>query len=67
MKYKGKVKYNGNHYYAGDTVIGSQLKIEDGITYIFDDDEVYVKGLGDFTRYEWVEVTEVEEVNNERK
>ena len=37
--YKAKVKWNGNHYFAGEEVKGSKLeKREEGTTWLFDDD-----------------------------
>ena len=38
-KYEAKVKWNGNHYFAGETVRGSDIKVEDDGTYLFDDEE----------------------------
>mgnify|MGYP006973285755 CR=1 FL=1 len=55
--YKGVVKWNGRHYLAGQIVFGSLMnKEENGSVYIYDNKQNYVDGIGDFTRYEWVEV-----------
>lgn len=56
MKYKGTVKYHGNHYFAGETVEGSKIEWRGDELWLFDDDYNYIMGLGDFTRYEWVEI-----------
>lgn len=57
MKYTAKVLFNGNHYYAGDEVSGSKVKFNpDGSAWLYDDEDNYVYGLGDFTRYEWVKI-----------
>ena len=55
-KYKANVLYNGNHYHSGEVVIGSKIKNRLFKTYLFDDEENYVNGVGDFTRNEWVEI-----------
>lgn len=55
--YEAKVKYYGNHYFAGEVVRGSKIEARNGNeTWLFDDEENYILGLGDFTRYEWVEI-----------
>lgn len=56
-KYKGIVRYNGNHYFAGEEVKGSKIMVEDGRLYLFDDEPV--EFLGTITADEWVEVSEV--------
>ena len=39
--YKAKVKWNGNHYFAGEEVKGSKIeKREDGTTWLFDDEPI---------------------------
>lgn len=56
------VKWNGNHYHSGYPVSGSiYYEDEDGSFWIYDDEENYVPGIGDFTRYDWVEVEEINE------
>lgn len=57
--YKGVVKWNGNHYFKGQEVIGSKFRELDGVVEIFDDEEQSAVIDGhhfDFTRHEWVEV-----------
>jgi len=55
--YKGKVMWNGNHYFKNDEVIGSKIKYKgDGTLWLYDDEDNYIRGFGDFTRYEWVEI-----------
>ena len=56
MKFTGKVKYNGNHYFEDEIVCGTIIKIEDGKLLLFDNEKNYITGLGDFTREEWVEI-----------
>ena len=57
MSYKAKVMWNGNHYFQGQVVCGSNVECrEDGTVWLWDDEEDYFPGLGDFTRHEWVEV-----------
>ncbi len=56
IKYKANVLYNGNHYHSGEVVIGSKIKVEGFKTFLYDDEENYVNGIGDFTRNEWVEI-----------
>jgi len=58
MKYTANVKWNGDHYFCGEKVTGSKIRIEDGKVFLYDDEESYIKGVGDFTRYAWVEVEE---------
>ena len=55
-QYKGIVKWNGNHYYSGDEVKGSKIEWRGDELWLFDDEENYIKGIGDFTRYDWVEI-----------
>ena len=56
--FKAKVKWNGNHYFSGESVSGSKHRVKDGKHEIYDDEENYVAGLGDFTRNTWVEIDE---------
>lgn len=58
VKFTAKVKSYGNHYFPEQVVSGSLVKQVNGRWFLFDDEENYVKGLGDLTRYEWVEVEE---------
>ena len=52
MRYQAKVKYNGNHYYAGELVKGSKVKQFEDETYcLLDDAPFYGEG-----RNEWVEI-----------
>ena len=53
----GIVKYNGNHYHAGQIVIGSDFVRKGESIYLFDDNLNYVDGVGDLTRNEYVEVS----------
>ena len=57
--YTAKVKWNGNHYYAGDEVKGSKLeKRADGTTWLFDDEPIPEFPFYGNGRDEWVEVDE---------
>lgn len=56
FRFKAKVKWNGNHYTAGEDVIGSSINYDKEKYWLFDDQESYISGLGDVTRREWVEV-----------
>lgn len=57
--YQAIVKWNGNHYFAGQEVIGSKIETrDDGTVWLFDDEENYHDGYGDMARDEWVEVDE---------
>ena len=58
IKFRAKVKYNGNHYFAGEWVIGHYHQNENGEHLIFDNEENYIENIGDFTRYEDVEIDE---------
>ena len=40
MKYIGTVKWNGDHYFAGEVVTGSRIKFEDGRMWLFDDEQI---------------------------
>ena len=57
MKYKALVKWNGNHYFAGDEVIGSEImRTQDGKLMLYDDEPIqefpfYGDGMN-----EWVEI-----------
>ena len=67
--YQAKVKWNGNHYFAGDIVRGSKIETRNSNeTWLFDDEENYIMGLGDFTRYDWVEIDieTLEEIKGEK-
>ena len=60
MKYRGLVKYNGNHYFAGDVVYGSKIeKRPDGSVWLFDDEPIYEMPFYGDGRNEWVEVEEM--------
>ena len=57
--YKAKVKWNGNHYFAGEEVKGSKIeKQEDGTTWLFDDEPIPEFPFYGDGRDEWVEVDE---------
>ena len=57
--YKAKVKWNGNHYFAGEEVKGSKIeKREDGTTWLFDDEPIPEFPFYGDGRDEWVEVDE---------
>ncbi len=63
MIFRAKVKYNGNHYFAGQEVSGSTLERRyipnKGWTYwIYDDEPIEVFPYYGEGRYEWVEVDE---------
>ena len=57
--YKAKVKWNGDHYFAGEDVKGSKIeKREDGTTWLFDDEPIQGFPFYGDGREEWVEVDE---------
>ena len=56
--YKAKVKWNGDHYEAGQVVKGSKYRIVEGKIELYDDEDNYIMGFGDFTRHTWVEIDE---------
>ena len=57
--YKAKVKWNGDHYFAGEEVKGSKIeKREDGTTWLFDDEPIQEFPFYGDGREEWVEVDE---------
>lgn len=61
MLFEAKVKYNGNHYFAGQTVRGSMLErryiLNKGWTYwIFDDEPIESFPYYGEGRDEWVEI-----------
>ena len=58
IKFKAKVKYNGNHYFAGEWVFGHYHQNENGEHLIFDNEENYIANIGDFTAYADVEINE---------
>lgn len=63
--YTAKVKWNGNHYYAGDEVKGSKIeKRADGTTWLFDDEPIPEFPFYGEGRDEWVEVDESTVVKN---
>lgn len=55
--YSGIVKWNGDHYFSGDEVRGSKIEWRGSELWLYDDDDYYVVGIGDLTRYEWVEIS----------
>lgn len=63
MLFEAKVKYNGNHYFASQTVRGSKLERRynqnKGWTYwIFDDEPIEPFPFYGEGRDEWVEIDE---------
>lgn len=56
IKFRAKVKYNGNHYFAGEWVFGHYHQNENGEHLIFDNKENYIENIGDFTAYADVEI-----------
>ena len=58
IKFRAKVKYNRNHYFAGEWVIGHYHQNEKGEHLIFDNEDNYIANIGDFTAYEDVEIDE---------
>lgn len=57
--YKAKVKWNGNHYFAGEEVKGNKIeKREDGTTWLFDDEPIPECPFYGDGKDEWVEVDE---------
>lgn len=57
IKFRARVKWNGDHYESGEWVIGYYVYF-DGEHQIYDCEDNYVAGLGDFTRYQLVEIDE---------
>ena len=57
--YKAKVKWNGDHYFAGEEVNGSKIeRREDGTTWLFDDEPIQKFPFYGDGRDEWVEIDE---------
>ena len=57
MKYVARVKYNGNHYYAGEAVIGSKVEHRsNGEVWLFDDEPINCFPFYGDSREEWVEI-----------
>ncbi len=56
--FRAKVKYNGNHYFAGEWVFGHYHQNKNGEHLIFDNEENYIANIGDFTAYADVEIDE---------
>ena len=57
--FKAKVKWNGNHYFAGEEVRGSKVEQRaDGTTWLFDDEPIEEFPFYGEGRNEWVEVDE---------
>jgi hypothetical protein len=61
IEFRGKVKYNGNHYACGEWVYGYVYKDKNGKTYIYDTEDISMYlGNGHYghpgARYEWVEI-----------
>ena len=55
--YKAKVKYNGNHYFAGEVVKGSKVETRpDKTVWLFDDEPIPEFPFYGDGRDEWVEV-----------
>ena len=67
MKYKAKVKWNGNHYSAGEEVSGSKVehRTNDEV-WLFDDEPIPEFPFYGDGREEWVEIDPetVEEVED---
>ena len=57
MKYVTKVKYSGNHYFAGEEVTGTKIeKRQDNTTWLFDDEPIEEFPFYGEARNEWVEI-----------
>jgi len=57
--YKAKVKWNGNHYFAGEVVKGSKVETRaDKTTWLFDDEPIQEFPFYGDGRDEWVEIDE---------
>ena len=57
--YEAKVKWNGDHYFAGEEVKGSKIeKREGGTPWLFDDEPILECPFYGDGRDEWVEVDE---------
>lgn len=57
MKYKAKVKWNGNHYSADEEVSGSKAeRRSDGTWWLFDDEPIPEFPFYGEGREEWVEI-----------
>lgn len=64
-KFVGIVKWNGDHYFSGAVVKGSKVERRGDSLWLYDDEENYVSGLGDLTRYAWVEIEDQPELAKE--
>lgn len=78
IKYKGIVKWNGNHYYSGEEVIGSKIKVESDYATLengewkFENGRVFLyndEPIDDFpyfgeARNQWVEVESFEQMKD---
>lgn len=58
IKFRAKVKYNGNHYFAGEWVFGHYHQNKNGQHLIFDNEENYIANVGGCAAYEDVEIDE---------
>lgn len=58
--YKGIVAWNGDHYFQGEEVYGTEIKEEDGKLYLYDDrpDNNFYGVQEEF----WVEVMAVQDI-----
>ena len=63
-KYKGIVKWNGNHYESGEEVIGSVVKFEDGKMYLYDDEPIDEFPYYGEARNQWVEIESFEKIDD---
>ena len=65
--YKAKVKWNGNHYFAGEEVKGSKIeKREGGTTWLFDDKPtISPKFLSDYLDLMFLDGFEKSEASND--
>ena len=67
--YKAKVKYNGGHYFAGETVKGTKVRQSEDEWFLFDDEPIYVFPFYGEGRDEWVaiDVDTLEEIEIDKE
>jgi len=57
IEFKGKVKYNGNHYHSGEWVKGTGIQVDGDKVFLYDNELIYMNPFGEEYRSdEWVEV-----------
>ena len=57
IEFKGKVKYNGNHYHSGEWVKGTGIQVDGDKVFLYDNELIYMNPFGEECRSdEWVEI-----------